>query len=507
VKHGLIALLVACGIGCPTAAQGHRYAILVGNNHGRGLDVSLRYAEADARRLALVLTDLGGFEAARIRIILSPSAAEVEQSFAAVTAEIGRTHDASALVLFYYSGHADAGTLHLGETSLDLGRLRDLLAASNAAVRLGIIDACGAGALTTRQKGLTPAPAFMASAPPELVTRGQVIVAAVSASEQAQESDELKGSFFTTSFVSGLRGAADRSGTGRVTLDEAYRYAYAQTVRATLVSSAGAQHPSYDVSLAGQGELVLTEPRLGRSRLIFRPERSGEFVIFTPSGELVAEVFLDAGATALLALDPGDYEVHKRGPDALRFARVHVEQGEERELREARMQRLDYVALARKGVSPRLAAALGYASGLLASPDGTPLLRLQVDLEGSSWVLSPRLTVGRSSWSASAAQEQVDVSETFAAAGLAATHPWERGGVEAHLGVAGDALLVVQTSYGNAELVAAGDVAALAGAGLRVSPRLALTASAELGLLTAKGPTALAVRPYLMVVGGVGYDL
>src|SRR5262249_46482693 len=152
------------------------------------------------------------------------------------------------LVLFYYSGHADGATLHLGESSLDLFRIRELLAQTHASVRIGVLDACGTGALTIREKGVEKGAPFMLSAPPELAQRGQVIIAAVSASESAQESDSLKGSFFTNYLVAGLRGAADRSGAGRVTLDDAYRYAYAQTVRATMLSRAGAQHPSYSVN-------------------------------------------------------------------------------------------------------------------------------------------------------------------------------------------------------------------------------------------------------------------
>src|SRR5262249_54800964 len=157
-------------------------------------------------------------------------------------------------------------------------------------VRIGVLDACGAGALTIREKGVEKGAPFLVSAPPELAQRGQVIIAAVTASEAAQESDALKGSFFTNYFVAGLRGAADHSGTGRRTLDEAYRYAYAQTVRATLLSRSGAQHPTYAVDLSGQGDLVLTEPRRGRSRLVFRADSGGELALFTPSDELVVEM-------------------------------------------------------------------------------------------------------------------------------------------------------------------------------------------------------------------------
>jgi uncharacterized caspase-like protein len=55
---------------------------------------------------------------------------------------------------------------------------------------------------------------------------GEVVITSSSADELSQESDEVGGSYFTHYLLSGLRGAADTSGDGEVTLDEAYRYVY-----------------------------------------------------------------------------------------------------------------------------------------------------------------------------------------------------------------------------------------------------------------------------------------
>ena len=63
---------------------------------------------------------------------------------------------------------------------------------------------------------------------------GQVLITASSASEDAQESDAIQGSFFTHFLTSGLRGAADRDNDGKVTLGEAYEFAYAHTVSNTV---------------------------------------------------------------------------------------------------------------------------------------------------------------------------------------------------------------------------------------------------------------------------------
>jgi uncharacterized caspase-like protein len=75
---------------------------------------------------------------------------------------------------------------------------------------------------------------------------------ASSANEDAQESDEIKGSFFTHALVSGLMGAADRDKNGVVVLEEAYRHAYDATVRASSRTFAGMQHPTFHYDSAGR---------------------------------------------------------------------------------------------------------------------------------------------------------------------------------------------------------------------------------------------------------------
>jgi hypothetical protein len=503
MRHLTLALLLLVS----GSAHAARYAILVGNNLGRGMDAPLRFAESDAQKLSRVLVELGGFEAARTQILFSPTADKVEGAFRAVAGEIERTHDGSAFVLFYYSGHADGATLHLGESSLDLFRVRELLNQTAASVRIGVLDACGAGALTVREKGVEKGSPFMVSAPPELAQRGQVIIAAVSASESAQESDAIKGSFFTNYLVAGLRGAADRSGTGRVTLDDAYRYAYAQTVRATMLSRAGAQHPTYAVNLSGQGDLVLTEPRHARSRLVFRSETSGEFAIFTPTEELVAEVAVGRSAEVLFALTPGEYEIRKRSPDGLRIARVRISDGDERALDENRMQSLDYVRLARKGFNPRLRIAVGYNWGSFASPYGGLMGHLSVDLAARHVIVSPRITAGITGWSAGSPPDVVGVGESFVGGGLALAYPWERARWFLALGGGVDLGAIWQEALGRSQIAFAFNVSLQGTVGLRLYRGLSVALDLEPGLLFPRTDAGLVTRPNYNVLLGVRYDL
>jgi hypothetical protein len=104
----LVALLA---IAPPALAA--RYAIVIGNNAGHGMDAPLKYAESDAKRLAAVLREVGNFDPARVQLLSSPTVERVEQAFSQAAAQIDATHDLNALLLFYYSGHADGSTLHL----------------------------------------------------------------------------------------------------------------------------------------------------------------------------------------------------------------------------------------------------------------------------------------------------------------------------------------------------------------------------------------------------------
>ena len=80
-------------------------------------------------------------------------------------------------------------------------------------------------------------PAFLTDASSQV--KGYAFLTSSSENEAAQESERLQGSFFTQALLTGLRGAADVSGDGQVTLGEAYQFAFAETLAQT-TSTAGA---------------------------------------------------------------------------------------------------------------------------------------------------------------------------------------------------------------------------------------------------------------------------
>jgi hypothetical protein len=253
-----LATLVVC-LAARSAGAVTRYALIIGNDSGDRDEQQLRYAEHDADRFAATLVDLGGFLPGDVVVLRGTDADAARAALIALNDRIRTAGAADTMLVVYYSGHADAEALHLGATDFPLTQLEQLVRGSPAAFRLLVVDACRSGALT-RVKGGRPAAPFQIALGDTLAADGVVFWTASAASEEAQESDAVKGSLFSHFLVSGLAGPADADGDGTVTTTEAYEYARAATLRASSRTMAGTQHPTFRDELAGRDPVVLTRP-------------------------------------------------------------------------------------------------------------------------------------------------------------------------------------------------------------------------------------------------------
>ncbi|HEX7507429.1 MAG TPA: caspase family protein [Polyangia bacterium] len=343
-----------------------RFAVIVGNNQGQGDDVRLRYAESDAAKVQSVLHDLGGFEPADIVLLRGEDAETVRSTLITVNDRIraaGALPNTDTMLLVYYSGHADARALRLGDSSLEFRELRQLVRGSAAKFRLLVVDSCRSGALTQTKGGKIVPPFALTS--PGLQEEGLALLTASAESEDAQESDALRGAFFTHALVSGLLGAADKNGDGVVDLDEAYTYSYEATIRATSRTFVGTQHPTFQYELRGQGAVVLTRPataRAGRGELTF-PAGIGFFVFAeSPDGAVLAELG-PHDISRKLSLPPGGLFLRGRGPNFLLEGTVTAKAGQVLAVDPGGLTRVEYARLVRKG-SPERAYAHGPMLGL-----------------------------------------------------------------------------------------------------------------------------------------------
>ncbi len=335
-----LCLLLMCG----PAVAGGRKALLVGNRIGSEEQAPLRFTSEDVRRLAAVLTELGGVDPGNLGRIEDASAAEVLERLDALAHEKGERPE---IFFFFYSGHADGSGLQLAGTTLPMAVLLEKIAAVPAGLRIIILDACQSGS-AIRAKGVHVAAPWQVHVEKSSPT-GDIIISSSAATEQSYESDAYRAAIFSLHLTSALRGAADADADGSVTLSEAYRHAYAQTLRSTLLTSGGPQRPTFRWELQGNREPILT--RLNASaRLTLHAADEGDFILFDDEEQRVfAEVRVERGRQARLALSPGTYVVKKRGTRDLRSARIRLSPNDDRVLVDAQMPATPLIRLARKG--------------------------------------------------------------------------------------------------------------------------------------------------------------
>jgi hypothetical protein len=320
----IIATLVSpAAVVAATPSKPRRIAVLVGANEAPSGRATLRYAHADARAMAETLVDVASFAPDDVRVLLDPKPEEVLRTLDAVLDALDGGEE--ALLFFYYSGHSDTGSLYPDGEALSLEELKRRLEDPRASVRLGVLDSCSGGAWTGA-KGLQAAEPFVVDVPFTLGAEGSVLLAASSGSENAHEYERLGGSFFTHHLVAGLRGGAERNGDGVVSLDEAFEYAKAGTLRDSAIFAAAPQHPSFVKNLRGRSDLPLAQLSLAPTQVELR-QREGPLQVIRLDRGLVVLETAPGPRRVSLALPPGDYLVRRRAGDRTYAAEVKVVEG------------------------------------------------------------------------------------------------------------------------------------------------------------------------------------
>ena len=292
-----------------------RFLLVAGANNGGTDRVKLRYAETDAESFATVMSQMGGVAQKNVIKLKGPNAAAINSSFAELENRLkNKEQGVRKEVFVYYSGHADEKGLRIGNDIYSWAEFRKNVSELNADVKVAVLDACGSGSIT-RIKGGVSRPAFLQDASNEM--RGYAFLTSSNENEASQESDRIKGSFFTHALVSGLRGAADMTGNGEVTLNEAYQFAFNETLQSTQNTSGGTQHPNRDMNLVGTGDIVVTDVKETAAGLVLEKDLEGRFFIRDSKGNLVAELYKIAGKPMELGLAAGTYSVQMEAPSRL----------------------------------------------------------------------------------------------------------------------------------------------------------------------------------------------
>lgn len=291
-----------------TGASIERYALYVASNRGGNGRETLKYAGTDAENLARTMIEIGGVRKQNSFILVDSTRDEIEGAFDNITSIIERNKYKAKRVefLFYYSGHSDEEALLLGEEKYGYSDLKADISNVPSDVHVVMLDSCFSGNFI-RAKGGSRQKSFLVD--DASVVQGHAYLSSSSESESSQESDIIGASYFTHSLITGLRGAADTSGDNRVSLNELYYYAFNDTLANTETSVIGPQHPSFNITLVGSGDLVLTDLSDAEAMIILPSDAEGRYLVRTLDGRLASEVNKVRGSQLSIALPAGYYTV------------------------------------------------------------------------------------------------------------------------------------------------------------------------------------------------------
>lgn len=376
---GLVAL-------APAARAATRFLVTVADERGLPGDTPLRWPHHDAEKVRDVFVDVGGVAEARATILLNPTVDELERALARLLGQVEEAvrQGERVEVVFSYSGHGDAESLHVGGVRYPLATLAERTRALPSAATLVVLDACRQSDLRSgRARGATLGPPIDVTLQREVAPDVRVTLFSSSPAEAAQESDDLEGAFFTHHLVAGLRGAADADADKRVTLAEAWRYAHARTL-ARSHAEAATQHPEMELEQAGEGELVLSELERARALLELPAALAGDLLLLDArQGRVLFEVKKAAGAPVTLALPTRRVRVQlKDAGGVTRAGEVALEWGGRRVLDVNALEEVQAVAVAQRGgVADATPWIVGASARVTASSFAVPGLGISALVE------------------------------------------------------------------------------------------------------------------------------
>lgn len=346
----LVAAVCALGSASQAAADVKRYALVIGADRGFAHEVPLRFAQSDVDAVADTLSQVGGYSGDRVVRLKAPTPELVRNALVDLNLTIQRDLRAGgeATLFVYYSGHGDGESLHLGRSALNTEELSKLVRLSPAKLKILLVDACRSGALTRVKGGRQIAP-FQIGFSDQLRNEGYAVITSSAAGEEAQESDALRSSVFTHHFLAGLRGLGDVNRDRLVTLGEVYAYAYDQALRASLATTAGTQHATFEYDLRGRADPVLADLRSAGEQAELSFATVGEYLLSASSGVgPLWELAVARPGTAVL-LPADTYRVRLRTPTQVYEANVALSPGQTRRLETRDLRPLPMAQVVRKG--------------------------------------------------------------------------------------------------------------------------------------------------------------
>jgi hypothetical protein len=254
---------------------------------------------------------------------------------------------------------------------------------------VNVVDACGSGGATLA-KGATLGPPFAMTVegpaqgagpgagpgPGPAALAGSIWITSSRGAEASYESDEIGGSFFAHYLVSAMRGAADVNEDGHVTLSEVYQFASGHTVNETSLRLRTVQHPTFQIDLKGERDVVLTELQLSQASLVLPRTMSGTYFLSRRFGARVNVIEIEKrpGTLVRMGMGEGSYLLYRRDPDRIWIAAVELRRGRELVMDATALRPRSYDEVVGKGGVVEVASWNGYLGGMGHGPvvEGAP---------------------------------------------------------------------------------------------------------------------------------------
>lgn len=92
-------------------------------------------------------------------------------------------------------------------------------------------------------------------------------------------------------------------------------------------SKGGAQHPPYDISMSGTGDVVMTDVRQTTATLVLGEALEGRFFVRNAAQELIVELYKPRGRRVELAVEAGTYDIRLEREKESLAARTEITDG------------------------------------------------------------------------------------------------------------------------------------------------------------------------------------
>lgn len=267
----------------------NKRAVLVGiNEYGDNSIKNLSYSVADVTSTQEVLTDpkRAGYDPANLRLMVDnaedASKKPVRSNIMSSIKSLAETASGEDSILFFFSGHgiekdgksyllpSDSRLNVLGDTAVSIDWIRKTLLASNARVKIIILDACHAGALIGKAESGRMTKAFQESIFP--APEGSVILSSCKMNEVSYEWPEKEHGVFTFYLNKGLSGSADFDSDGLITVSDVSRYV-SEKVKNWAFENGVQQNPTLECKISGDIPLISVPAAL---RVMPKPRPSKE---------------------------------------------------------------------------------------------------------------------------------------------------------------------------------------------------------------------------------------